>query len=754
MQALLAGVALTTVCSAAATAQTTPPAAPTTPAASGADTTGVQEVVVTARFRKESANQVPIAVTVFDGLSATERNLNNVQDIAAEIPTLNFRAGASNKDSSISIRGIGTISTSPGVEPSVSTVVDGVVLARPGMATADILDMDHVEVLRGPQGTLFGKNASAGVVNIVTSTPTDEDHGFLQGSYFEGQEYRISGGVSGAILPGVLDGQIAFVTAAYKGNVYNLATDKDVNGYRHNGFRTKLVAHPVENLTLTLTGDYMHSISTAPTGVFISTNEAGYKVAATTNASLAANLAASGVAPSAYNQLISDNVNGYAHDQNGGFGLQADYKLGGGFTLTSITAYRLWSNKQEQDYDSLSLVTAAQPGITDHGSVDFSQISQEVRLSSPKGGFLDYVVGGYYMRGVDNEVYNRQDALSTGATASGTATYGTTDDNYAIYGEANLNFTSKFRAIIGARRIVDDLDYYESRVSSSAVAVAGIQPSLALNTGAVQRDGYGDRFGLQYDVTPSINLYATYSRGYKGPAYDVFFNFIAPRDTIALNPETSNSYETGIKAGLFDHRLQANLAFYTTHFDNYQANFEDTVAGTLVTRLVNAGTVSSAGIEGDITARPIPPLVLGFTFASDDAKIDHFNCPTNAPVSCDVDGQPLPFAPRFKMDLNGRYTVPVTEAWKVELESDYNWQSKEQFSLTETPDTVQSAYGIWNGTVSLIDGPQNWRLSLLVKNILDQHYAAGLGYGNLGGIESGVPRDINRYVGVLARKDF
>jgi iron complex outermembrane receptor protein len=753
MLALFAGAALTTVCGAVATAQTAPTKAPST--SSAADTaTGVQEVVVTARFRKESANQVPIAVTVFDGLSASERNLNDIQDIAAEIPTLSSRVGASNKDSSLSIRGIGTISTSPGVEPSVSTVVDGVVMARPGMATADILDLDHVEVLRGPQGTLFGKNASAGVVNIVTSTPTDQDHAFVQGSYFQGQEYRISGGVSGAIVPGVLDGQIAFVTAAYKGNVYNLDTGKNVDGYRHNGFRTKLVATPVENLTLTLTGDYMHTVSSAPTGVFISTNQAGYKVASTTNASLAANLTASGITAAPYNQTISNNINGWAHDQNGGVGLQADYKLGGGFTLTSITAYRLWSNKQEQDYDSLSRVTAAQPSITDHGSVDFSQFSQELRLASPKGGFIDYVVGGYYMRGVDKEIYNRQDLLSTGATASGTSHYGTTDDNYAVYGEANLNFTSKFRAIIGARRIVDDLDYYESRVSSSATAVAGIQPSLALNSGAVQRDGYGDRFGLQYDITPAINLYATYSRGYKGPAYDVFFNFIAPRDTIALNPETSNSYEAGIKAGLFDHRLQANLAVYTTHFDNYQANFEDTVAGTLVTRLVNAGTVSSQGIEGDITARPIPPLVLGFVFASDDAKVDHFNCPTNAPVSCDVDGQPLPFAPRFKMDLSGHYTVPVTSAWNVELESDYNWQSKEQFSLTETPDTVQQAYGIWNGTVSLIDGPQGLRLSFLVKNILDQHYAAGIGYGNLGGIEYGVPRDINRYVGVLARKDF
>ena len=770
MRSLLLGAAMTASYSAVSVAQTaagpavtpqtgsstaTPTATPAVSANEGG--AGVQEVVVTSRFRKESANRVPLAVTVFDGAAAATRNLNDIQDIAAEIPTVDFRPGASNKDRTIFIRGLGTITTSPGVEPSVSTVVDGVVLARPGQATADILDLDRVEVLRGPQGTLFGKNASAGVINIVTTTPTDADHGYLEGSYFEGQEYRISGGVSGAIIPGLLDGQIALVTAAYKGNVDNIFTHKDVNGYRHNGLRSKFVAKPTDRLTLTLTGDYMHSVDTVPTGVFASITQQGYKVPTTTNTSLGANLAASGITPSFSNRAISDTQNTWVHDNNGGAALQADYKLGGGYTLTSISAWRRWENKQLQDYDSLSLLTAAQPQITDHGALNFSEYTEELRLTSPKGGFFDYVVGAYYMYAQDDEVYNREDDQIIGGALTkntGSARYGTRGDNYALYGEGNINFTDNFRAIIGVRGIIDELKYYESRTASSPVAVAGIQPSLPLSTGSVQKDGYGDRFGLQYDVTRSINLYATYSHGYKGPAYNTFFNFLSPRDTIALNPETSNSYEVGLKAGAFDHKLQANLAAYTTHFENYQANFVDSVAGALVTRLVNAGSVSSEGIEGDITARPIPPLNLAFNFASDDAKVDHFNCPANAPVSCDIDGKPLPFAPRFKMDLSGRYTLPVTSAWNVELESDYAWQSRTQFSLSETPDTIQPSYGIWNATVSLLDGPQDWRVSVLVKNILDKHYAAAIGYGNLGGVEYLPARDIDRYVGILARKDF
>jgi iron complex outermembrane receptor protein len=142
-------------------------------AASAADAgTQVDQVVVTARHREESLQNVPISIAVVNGDAAAAKNLNDIADISALVPSVDFRTGASNKDRTIFVRGVGTISTSPGVEPSVSTVIDGVVLARPGQATEDLLDIDHIEVLRGPQGTLFGKNASAGVINIVTKSPT------------------------------------------------------------------------------------------------------------------------------------------------------------------------------------------------------------------------------------------------------------------------------------------------------------------------------------------------------------------------------------------------------------------------------------------------------------------------------------------------------------------------------------------------------------------------------------------------------
>ena len=368
----------------------------------------VGEVVVTARRRAESLQKVPIAVSVVSGLQAASQNLNDLQDITQEVPTVDFRAGASNKDRTVFIRGVGTITTSPGVEPSVSTVIDGVVQARPGQATLDLLDLDHIEVLRGPQGTLFGRNASAGVINIVTRNPTDQFKAYIDGSAYEGAEYRLKAGVSGAIIPGKLDGLISAFTGQYRGNVRNVILNDEVNGYRHTGGRGKLIWKPSDTLTFNLSGDYTHSVDTTPNGVFISTNRVAYPTGVVSpNPVLATELASEGVTPSFDNRATGSSLNSSVHDNNGGVSLQADWDLPGEFKLTSISAYRHWSNTQYQDYDQLAKPVIGLPQGADTGLLEFRQYSEEVRLASPKGHFIDYVVGGYYLHAHDRETYKR-----------------------------------------------------------------------------------------------------------------------------------------------------------------------------------------------------------------------------------------------------------------------------------------------------------------------------------------------------------
>ncbi|MBY9062985.1 TonB-dependent receptor [Sphingomonas yunnanensis] len=726
------------------------------------------DVVVTARFRNESLQQVPIAITAISGASLAERQLNNVQAITAAIPSVNFRTGASNKDRTIFIRGVGTITTSPGVEPSVSTVLDGVVLTRPGQATLDLGEVERIEVLRGPQGTLFGKNASAGVVNIVTRDPGDSFAAFGELGATTDEEYRVKAGVSGPLIPGKLAALIGGLYDDFDGNTRNVVTGNDTNASRRYGVRAKLVATPTETLKLTAIGDYLNTRETVA-AVYASASQIAYPSrAVTTSAPLIAALGARGITPSPSNRANATDIDTDVRDENYGGSLTAELGLGD-YQVTSITAWRQWLNHQRQDYDGLTGLSTAFPQGLDDGTVNSKQFSQELRLTSPRGGLIDYVVGAYYLRGETDERYQRTlTTLTAGAplTTVGVANYGITSHNYALFGEANVNFSSAFRAIAGYRSTWDTLDFYHVRTSSNDPTNSGAaaldRPAIRAYhnaSGSTDRRGDSYRLGLQLDLGARAQTYFTYSRGYKGPAYNVYFNMRSLNattllDELPLSPETSDSFEIGLKGSTADRALSYSLAAYTTTFDGYQANFNDVVDGAQVTRLINAGSVRSRGVEADVTLRPTAGLTVDLSGAFTDATVRDFLCPTGAPTSCNINGQPLPFAPRVKLYENAAYRFALSDSLSMELQSDVSFSSKTQYSLNQTPSTIQPAYAIWNASVALIRPGDGWQLRAYVKNITDQSYASFLANGSFAGTVRFVPRDDRRYAGLLLRKDF
>jgi iron complex outermembrane receptor protein len=726
------------------------------------------EIVVTARYRDESLQQVPIAITAVSGESLNDRAIHNLQDLSATVPSVDFRNGASNKDRTVFIRGVGTISTSPGVESSVSTVLDGVVLTRPGQATLDVGEVSRIEVLRGPQGTLFGKNASAGVISIVTAAPSQEFHAYAEGSATTDEEYRIKAGVTGGIAPNVA-ARIDGLYANYDGNVRNVFTDNTVNGYERYGARAKIEATPVDNLKLTLAGDYLYSHDTTPSGVYARTSQIQYPTGAiSASPALAAFLAGQGITAGPENREVSTNFDTDVRDKNYGGSLTAEWGLGD-YTVTSITAYREWKNRQHQDYDALSQLSATFPEGDDRGIVDNSQFSQELRLTSPKGKLIDYVVGAYYLHAKTDEVYTRSlTRLISGAqnVVTGVANYGVKSDNYALFGEANINFTPWLRAIAGYRSTWDDLSYYHVRTSTNdptnsgatALDVAGIR-AYHNSAGSTSTRGDSYRGGLQLDFAANNQAYFTYSRGYKGPAYNAYFNMrslnaTTPLDEIALKPETSDSFEGGIKGSALGNQITYALAVYTTKFHNYQANYNDVVGGAQVTRLINAGTVQTKGVELDFGLRPIPGLSLDTSVAYTDAKVLNFICPTGAPASCDINGEVLPFAPKWKLYSNAAYRFALSGSLDLEVQSDITLKSRTQYQLAQTPGTIQPGYYIWNASVALIGTTGDWQLRGFVKNITNQSYSNFLANGTLAGIVRYVPRDDKRYAGIMLRKDF
>ncbi|MFM7626875.1 MAG: TonB-dependent receptor [Gammaproteobacteria bacterium] len=711
----------------------------------------LEEVVVTATKREQSLQTVPIAVSVLSGEQLQAGNLNSMEAITTQIPTVNFRANASNKDTALFIRGVGTISTSQGAEPSVSTVVDGVVFGRAGMATLDLMDVARLEVLRGPQGTLFGKDASAGVISIVSKPIAENSQGYIDLSWYDGGEQRIRTGLSGSLGASVR-GSMNLVYGDFDGVLRNVFLDTQVQGYQRMGMRGKLEIDASDALSVTLIGDYMNSDDTGARGPWVRPS-----------AAVAATIAP--VVAGAENRQVSTNVRERVEDENWGLSAQLDWRTTVG-DVTSITAYRKWDNTQFQDIDGTAKLSNQVAQLSDKGIVDYSQVSQELRLASPTGETLDYVLGAMYYQSESDEVYRRDREQCNGTLANlpngltpcaavttgfGRADFGTQLESWSLFGEGTFKFSDSLRAIAGLRYTNDDLSYYHERISTFTGAVGGINPTRARVTGSTSESGLSGRAGLQYDINGDVMVYGTYSRGYKGPAYNAFFNMGTTAD-FALEKEVSDSFELGLKSLLLDGRMRLNVALFDTTFEGYQANYPDLVAGVVVTRFINAGDVSTKGMELDLEAQVTDSFSVLATAAYTDAVVDQFKCPAGAtPAQCNIpSGTRLPFAPEWKLKLGANYGVDLG-AMRLDLGLDYTHQDDTQYDLTVNTTSIQPGWDIINASAALSAADGAWRVALVGRNLGDESYSSNL---LPGGTQRGVPRDDRRYFGVQARFNF
>lgn len=743
----------------------------------------LQAVTVTAEKRKENLREVPVAVTVVTSEVLANANTPNTASLIQLVPSLTFRQGTTNLNSSFNIRGIGTLSFSPGSEPSVSTVVDGVVYAESGMAFTDLLDPARVEVLRGPQGTLFGINASGGVVNIVTTDPTDTRQGYIEGGVYNNSQYRTRGMLSGP-LSATLDGQLSYEYAKFDGNARNFFNGDRTNGFQHGGVRGKLLWKPSDNLTGTFILDYSRANDNC-CGDAIDIVKNTVANTAVRAPSLAP------VNPSQTNININNDTLPLTQDTNYGVSAQFDWKLPNGLTLTSISAFRDWFNLQRRDGDFLpnapAFVNASVPGgntkLADKGTISLKQYSQELRLASPDDQRFKYVVGAFLFHADIHDFFQRQDKrcdastlppLSSGVVpCDATSIYSSaigvehdkvTRDNYALFGQGTYSFTDSFRGILGARYSYGKLGYSLARITS-ATGYAGIGPSFA-HSDSTEEGKLSGKVGLQYDLTANHMAYATYSQGYKGPAYNVFFNMSA-NNTARLAPETSDNYEAGLKSSLFDKHLELNLAGFYSKYNGFQTNSFVLVNGVIITNLINAGTVSTRGFEADFRARPAAGLMLSGGVTYTDAKIDKFLCPVGAPLTCQYpNGKRLPYAPKYKAVLNASYELPFSMPFAVSLNTNYSWQSSQQMDIGESPYTVQPAYGIWNAGIKFSNNADTYSVSLVLQNILDKFYATALVPDSATAVVNGVvvpsttfvriqtAEDSRRVIGIVGRLNF
>jgi iron complex outermembrane receptor protein len=749
------------------------------------------EIIVTAQKREERLQDIPLAVSVIGGDAVANNGGITLENAQYLVPSLNFRKSGTSLNQALFLRGVGTINFSIAAEPSVAAVLDGVVLSRAGEGFTDLSDVERIEVLRGPQGTLFGKNASAGVVSIVTKRPTADFGATVEASYFTKSEYRGRATVNVPLAANVRSRFTGFY-GNYDGNVNNLTKGSKVNGYEHYGVRGAIEADVSENIMLTLRGDYRKA-----------NDDCCAEIIGTTPTNAAALALANTGFIGADSRNIRQNLVTATKEESWGISLQADIALGE-HSLTSITSYRGWDNTEIRDGDWLDQPYVGLNQLHDNGPQTSNTFSQELRIASPTGQFLEYVVGAYYSKAESDRTFTRNvitcsastlaavvpglvpcstaSGASTITTPAGTADFGSTFKNVSVFGQTTLNLSDSLRLIGGLRYTHDTLDVnHIRRTTLSGPGVQGNFDAGVYNNGLVatlpatgfvagtsngvpfttstSNNNLSGKAGVQADLTENNMAYASYTRGYKGPAYNIFYNLTTVGAGV-IAPETVNAYEVGLKNTFLDGDLIVNLAAYFAKYNNYQANSPDFVAGVRTTRLTNAGSVSTKGFELDFVATPSRNFTLSGGVAYNKARVEDFRLPPGADsTQLLAKGTPLANAPKWKMSLGAQYDIETSGFANIELGSQIAMQSDQIYELSPNPavrlGSTVDGYAIVDLTAALVDPNDGWRVAFQVKNLFDKSFASSIVSGGPGGsFRYIIPREADRYFGVTAKINF
>ncbi len=737
-------------------------AAPASAGGDAGDLNGqLEEIVVAARHRSEAAGRVPIALTSLSATTLGDTRTFSLVDLAPLVPSLQL-IEFNPRNTNLTIRGLGSnvAIANDGLETGVGVYVDGVYYGRPGTTMFDLFDLDRVEVLRGPQGTLFGKNTTAGAVTIATAAPTFAPEGSAEVSVGDYGYYQLRGAVSGAIVDDKVAGRFSAYDTSRDGFVRDVATGKQLQDYSDAGARAQLLFTPDDSVSIRVIGDYGYQEEDCCLTVL-----AG--VAPTlSNGQPFPNDFYARAAHIGYTPLPIDpqarltDVNSPVHvkAEQGGGSVQADWTLDD-YVLTSISAYRYWNWYPRNDFDDIgaSVLTAVNTPSRQR------QGSQEFRITSPTDRAVEYTGGLYYF----HEDVQSSPLVTYGADAGGwvlppalplnvanailngfgSAGYDSaTTDSYAAYGQATWHIDDRWSVTGGLRYTFDDkngtftqkpygglpLDALSPALQGLAAAVRNtIAPPVSYRAG-VDQGAVSGTASLGYQLDEETLVYALYARGVKSGGVNLASlpQGVSP----TIHPETIDDYELGLKTTFFDRRLTLDAALYWENDTNYQAMFASPVL--LASYLANVGEVRSRGVELDMRASPIDGLSTSLSTAFDDAvyvsypmgpcPLEQFNQP-----SCNLSGHRLPGAPRWSVSLDAEYVRPLGQlmAYAVNgyVGGQYDYRSSFFTSINDSLYARVPGYGVANLRTGVRADDDAWDLSFWIRNVADKFYYAGVG---------------------------
>lgn len=732
--------------------------------------TALEKVTVTARRREEDVQEVPTPITTLSGDNLEAQKVYKVQDLQQVLPSVNV-AYIHARQSSVAVRGIGNNPASDGLEGSAGIYLDNIYLGRPGMAVFDLLDVEQLELLRGPQGTLFGKNTTAGVINISTRKPTFTPERSLQLSGGERGYFQGRGSVSGALTESVA-GRLSFYRTREDGYIDNQHDGRTFVGGEREGARGQLLFEPNEDFSLRWITDYNQEDSTNGVWALYGVSDRFRQRAALIGANPQLDVKKREVN---IDSVQSVNV------WQGGSSLEANWNLDSGYTFTSISGYRYWHFVPHNDADLTDVSAIVDSGVEVHDR----QFSQEFRLASPTGGAFDYVVGAYlfnqnlgnntrtqygpfadlYLTGANRNLFNNVSTQTNGKIET---------DSFALFGQGNWHITDRLDFTFGLRGTYEEKQARLHRFAPVGGAnltgplAAARQAQLgALDTGdfGLHNAAPSGLLSLSYKVSDGLLGYASLAHGEKSGGV----NLVAPvaglgSDSLIVGPERANDAELGFKSTLDDGRLLFNANIFWTGIHGYQATTLTTTAASLtpVSVLANAGSVRSLGVEFESSWRPLRGLTLNANGSFNDVTYLSFKdapCPgeinTVTPTAkCDLTGERVVGASRWIGNVNGEYTWQTGNGLRPYVNASYSYRSEAEGTLDNSELSKIDGYGLANFAAGIRADLGDGLLdtSLWVRNAFDKdYYLTAFAFSN-GAYTASVGQP--RTAGVSLRYDF
>ncbi|GAB7551252.1 TonB-dependent receptor [Novosphingobium sp. 11B] len=703
-------------------------------------------IVVTAQKRSENVQDVPKAVQVVGSAQLEQSGVTNLQDLGRVSPAI--QGAVATPTSPPAIRGIASFALSIGVQTKTGIVIDDV--PQPSFSTLanELTDIERVEVLPGPQSTLSGRNAAAGLINIVTHSPTREFTGKLTAEQTDDAQTRVGGYFSGP-LSDTLGFSISGYYDRWAGPLRNVAdNNRRLGGFNQRGVRGKLRWSPTDDLSFTLTGYYTKaSFRTAGliggnAYVYAEPGAGSVLVPGSTLASLHP-----GAEVRPYSTTVSSPRNGLTQNINKGVSLRADYDMSLG-TLSSISTY----NRSTQPRSDLFVgYTFLGQRVTAETDVDTKYLTQEVRLASPGGaGAFQYLLGAIYSDTDNFQPYSRAPVFPVDWDRSAST------KSFAAYGRLTYE-------ILPGTSVTGGLRYQHDRTSYDWVFADGTAPRSHGSS------GYGFVSGeasVQQEIAPDVMGYVTYANAQTGEAYDLedSGSAMTARGLRPVASEKVQNYEAGFKTQWLDRRLTINLSVFRANYRSYQVQSLQQSNGDInevpTIRLFAIGRVRTQGAELSSSLAVTRNLRLGLDASYLDAKILDYpgaQCfiGQTAAQGC-LDGLQnrrgrLPNTSKLKATTSIRYTLPLEAApFDANFGAFLRYQSKTQFDLFGDPYARQGSFAILNLTAGINSHSGRWTADLFVNNVTNRHHYALLqrdGFSPVPTLTGLYARDSSRYFG-------